>query len=89
MSYYILLSLQLAMFYAGLFVFFVLAYSHPYTSKKANAIETLVLLNLLVVTALNFDLSVPMHKPFALILLLLPFIAASLYCSLLLFAYVW
>ena len=59
---------------------------------RANLIETLVLLDLLVLTALSLDTSRENQsavRPYSYILLLLPFVSLVLYIAAMLFSYAW
>lgn len=84
--------IQLGLFYAGLFVFFVFACSQPYNSKKANLSEILVLLDLVIVSALALDRDSSALKrvtPYALTLLLIPFITTFIYFTFKIINYIW
>ena len=84
--------LQLALFFAGLLVFFIFACAKPYENTKVNFIEMLVLLDLLVLTALFLDTDIRHLNavlPYAKVLLLLPFISLVLYIGAILMALVW
>lgn len=83
---------QLALLFSGLFVFFVFACAQPYNSKLANLIETLVLLDLLVLTSLSLDngrQNQSTVRPYSYIFLLIPFISLVLYVLARLYYYAW
>ncbi len=77
---------------SGLLVFFIFACTRPYTSELANAIEALMLLDLLLVSAifLNGSNSVLAKvRPLGLVLLLVPFIVTLSFLAFRIVAYIW
>ncbi len=88
----ILFNSQLALLFSGLFVFFVFACSQPYNAMRANLIEAMILLDLLLLTSLSLDAdrwSQSAVRPYSYILLLVPFVALVLYIGAKLFSYAW
>ena len=73
-------------------MFVVFAFAQPYTSKKANISEGLVLADLLIVSAIFLSRNVTDHEkimPLALLLLLLPFLYVLMYFVFKMMALVW
>lgn len=83
---------QLALLFAGLAVLLVFALFQPYRSKRANIIEVVVLLDLIILTTLflnDQDESNTSHQQFGMFLLLLPFLITVLFIAAKLLERLW
>ena len=83
---------QLALFFLGLVIFFIFACAQPYKEQRTNIIETLVLLDLLILTALFLKTDSRSREAvddLGALLLLLPFFIAIGYIALKIMSTIW
>ena len=76
----------------GVIIFFVFACSQPYNEKRANIIESLILLDLLILTSLflnTADQSLNDVSNLAAVLLIIPFLFGFLYILVKVISILW
>ena len=86
------LIVQIALFFMGIFVYFIFAVFKPYQTRVANLIEALVLIDLLLLTSLFLNTSEQAQaavRPLSQLLLLLPFISVTIYIIMRIIGLIW